>query len=449
MTALALFLLVIILFLVSYLYFSHLNPHEFTVYYLSDQSVTASAAIVLLGCILIGLLIGYLIHLYSVGSHLFQNWKRDRAEKHSREVSSLYRDGVARLLSGDLKRAHELLRRAREREPGRTDVLIALADIHLQAGEHKHGADLLLQAKSLEPRNLEILFKLAGAYEEMKREEEASRLYEEVLDIDRENRRAMRALRDRHIVNGRWREALEVHSRLLKTAAVGNRLEEEKMLLHLRYEVARLLLDEKLGEAQAALLEIVREAPDFTPARVSLGDAYRVQRRTEEAARTWQEGYRRSGQGVFLTRLENLYMEAEDPAPLVSYYREAISGKSDDLMLRLFFGKLCLRLEMIEEAVQHLCFIENSGADFPQLHFLLAEAYRRGERTNESLEEYQRALGGHDPLRIDFSCSACGKGSPAWHSQCPRCGAWGSLSIAGNNELRAVREPRDSHHGER
>jgi tetratricopeptide (TPR) repeat protein len=452
MTMLA-FLLLIILFLVSFLYFSHLNPQEITIFLLPDQSFTASAAIILIGCVLIGLIFGYFIHLYSAGSHLFKSWKKERVEKRGREVSSLYRDGTARLLAGDLKKARELLRRAQEREPSRVDILLALASVHSEEEERQQAVELLLKAKVLEPRSLEVLFRLAATFEELNKDEDAIGVYEEILSFDRENRRALRSLRDLHLRHERWPEALDLQSRLLKVDAGSSRLEDEKRLhLHLRYEATRLLLAaKKPGEAQPALLQIVREAPDFTPARVSLGDAYRLQGRFEEASRTWQEGYRHSGRGVFLARLEELYMDAEDPSPLLSFYRSTLLDKGDDLMLRLFFGKLCLRLEMVDEAMEQLSIVESSGADFSELHLLLAEGHRRRERLDESIGEYQLALGVGNRLAIGYGCDACEERSPEWFSRCPGCGAWGTVSLACRSQIRSARplELREIHHGER
>ena len=377
MTVMA-FLLLIILFLVSFLYFSGLNPQEFTLYYLPDQHVTASVAIIVVGCVLIGLILGYLVHLYSVVSHMVRHWKRDREEKKNREIAAIYREGVLRLLSGDIKKAHSLLQRAIERDPARVESYIALANVHAQEGEPGEGIRLLLKAKTLDPRSQEVLFKLAATYEDTGRDEDAAGTYREILTIEGDNRKALRSLRELHIRHNRWRESLEQQKKLIKSVSGTPRLEEEQQkFFFLRYEVARQdLEDGKIDEAKSELKEIIKQSPEFIPARVTLGDAYRRQRRIQAAAETWQKGYADLDKSIFLSRLEDLFMEAEDPATLLSFYRAALLEKGDDLMLRLFFGKLCLRLEMIDEAYQQLTAVESAGVDFPQLHFLLAEGLR-------------------------------------------------------------------------
>ena len=447
------FLLLIILFLAFFIYFSGLNPQEITIFYLPDQSITYSVALVVVACVLGGLLLGYLVHLYGTASHLIRHWKRDRNEKRAREVSAIYREGVGRLLSGDIKKAHALLQRALERDPSRVETHIAMASVHLQEGESADGLGLLLKARSLDARSLEVLFKLAATYEEMGRDADAAQVYQDILILESGNRKALRSLRDLQIKKGSWPEAMELQKRIIKAGPGTQRLaEEKKNLLCLRYEVARAALDQgDFEEAKSEFKDIIREAPEFVPARVSLGDACRLQKRWEDAAGIWQEGYQTLGKGIFLSRIEDLFLEAEDPSTLLSFYNAALLERGDDLMLRLFYGKLCLRLEMVDEALEQLYTVESAGIDFPELHLLLAEAHRRRSRTDEAIGEYQKALGAANRLRLDYNCEGCGASAPAWQSRCGECGRWGTLSLAVRKQLRSAKPPelRAYHHGER
>lgn len=447
------FLLLVILFLACFIYFAGLNPQDITIFFFPDQSITYPTAVVVVACILFGLTFGYLIHLYSTVSHRLRHWKRDRAEKRLREVSAIYRDGVGRLLSGDIKRAHTLLQRALERDPSRVETYIAMASVHLQEGDPQEGVSLLRKARGIEPKSLEVLFKLAATYEELGQDEDTIQTYQAILALESDNRKALRGLRDLHIRHGRWKEAQELQKRLLKVAAGSRRLEEEKQKnLFLRYEVARLALQEGAADkAKAEFREIVKEAPEFTPARVSLGDACRALRQSDEAVRVWQEGYQVLGKSIFLSRLEDLYMAAEDPATLLSFYRSTLLERGDDLMFRLFYGKFCLRLEMVDEALEQLYAVESAGIDFPQLHVLLAEAHRRRNRFDESINEYKKALRINTRLPLDYVCDACGETVAEWQSRCPECGAWGSFSLADRKLIQSARalELRPIHHGER
>jgi len=167
--------------------------------------------------------------------------------------------------------------------------------------------------------------------------------------------------------------------------------------------------------------------------------------------RTWQEGYNTLGRSVFLSRLEDYYMDVEDPATLLTYYRDAINNKQNDMVLRLFFGKLCLRLEMVDEAIDQLFTVESSGVESSQLHFLLAEAYRRRKRTDDAIAEYKRALGTNKHLRLGYICDSCSATYQEWQGRCNSCATWGSLSLINRQLFEQARplEVREIHHGER
>ena len=447
------FLLMIILFMTFFIYFSGMNPQDITIFYFGDQSVTTSAAILVVGCILLGLAIGYAAHVYGVIVHWFKHANQERADKKSREVGAIYRDGVNRLLSGDLKKAQTLLQRALDRDPGRVEGYIAMANLKIQEGNAQDAVNLLLKAKTVDPKSMEVLFKLAATYEEMGRDDDAVEIWQSILTVETDNRKALRALRNLRIKNGVWNEALKLQRKVLKVGPGRNRLEEEKSLqLHLRYELAKSNFE--TGDKDAAkkeFKEIVKEDKTFTPARVSLGDIYQSEGRTDEAFNTWRDGYLELGKSVFLSRIEDIYMNAEDPSTLLDFYRKLVLDKPEDLMVRLFFGKFCLRLEMVDEAMEQLYAVESSGIDSPQLHQLLAEAHRRRNRTDEAIKAYQKALGIDNRLRLEYVCEDCDTATPEWQSRCASCGEWGTYSLVGRALIRNAKSPevREIHHGER
>ena len=71
-------LLLFIFFVLFFLYFWGLNPHMVTVFYLPEQSLTYPAAMIVIGCIIIGLILGFGAHIYSTIAHLMKHWSRDR-----------------------------------------------------------------------------------------------------------------------------------------------------------------------------------------------------------------------------------------------------------------------------------------------------------------------------------------------------------------------------------
>ncbi len=438
MIIIALFMLVFIFFALGFLYFQGINPGDVTVFLTSEQSYTLPTTIMLMCVLLFGLLVGNGVHIFSAFMLSFRSWRGGRRQKKAEEIGAIYRSGVGRLLSGDLKKARAQLKKALDRDPKRVDTHLALASVALQEGNTQEGIELLQKARRLDPKGVEVLFKLATIYEEADRYEEAMGIYKELLASDADNRKAMRALRDIQMNLGSWQDAMALQKRILKASKSGPKAAaEKKILLQLRYEVAHNDLEN--GESEKAIdacRDIIKQNADFTPARVTLGDAYRQAENNDEAVKVYQEGYKALKKSVFLARLEDLYINAEDPAALLAFYRSQMQIDSGDLLLKLYLGRLCLRLEMVDEALQHLTDLETSGVDFEKLHLLLAEAQRRRNNIEEAVVEYQKALSIDSHLRLGFICEVCGAKFSEWYSRCPECKTWDSLVLPERKQIQ-------------
>ncbi|MGW8312327.1 MAG: tetratricopeptide repeat protein [Desulfuromonadales bacterium] len=447
-------ILLFIFFVLFFLYFWGLNPHMVTVFYLPDQNLTYPVAMVVIGCIIIGLILGFGAHIYSTLSHWLKHWSQDRSEKKQREISTIYREGVGRLLSGDLKKARGLLSKALERDPRRVDTLIALASLSSQEGNPAEGLELLRKAREIDQKSMEVLFKTASIQEELGNDDDAIASYQELIALEKDNRKALRCLRELYIKHNRWQEALDSQRQVLKAGPGAQRVAQEKeLLLYLRYEVARQNISQGNPEdAKSELKDIMRQKADFIPAQVSLGDTYVAMNRGEDAVKTWQDGYRKLGKGIFLERLENYFMEREDPSSLLNFFRSQVLERGEDLMFRLFYGKLCLRLEMVDEAKEQLQAVESSGVDSSQVHLLLAETYRRCRQSEQAINEYQKALGISKRLHLNFICEKCNHISPEWYSRCPACGEWDTSSLIDRKLIQEAKplelDKLIIHHGE-
>ncbi len=441
MILVATLVLAFIVFAVGFLYFWGVNPGDITVFLTNDISYTLPSAIMLICVLLIGLAIGNSLHFLSAFFYSFKHWKGGRRIKKGEEIGLIYRSGVGRLLSGDLKKARVLLKKALDRDPRRVDVYLALASVALQENNVPEGIELLKKARKLEPKGIEVLFKLAATYEENDRRDEAIAIYRELAEDDSNNRKAMRALRDIQMDLGNWQNALDLQKKIIKTSKSGVKAETEKqVMLQLRYEVAHAKLESgEPGQAIEVCRDIIKKSANFTPARVTLGDAYRQSGNDDDAVKVYQDGYKTLKKSVFLARLEDLYINAEDPATLLAFYRSQMESDSKDLLLKLYLGRLCLRLEMVDEAIKHLTDLETSGVDFTKLHLLLAEAHRRRNNVDEAVVEYQKALQIDSRLLLGFICDNCGARLTEWHSRCPDCKTWDSLSLPERKQIQEAK----------
>jgi predicted Zn-dependent protease len=446
------FILLVIVFLVFFVWFSWLNPHEVAVFLSPDFQITAKVPLVVISCILIGLVIGYLTNLYGAAGYLIKDWRRSRSNKRRQEVGDLHQEAKGSLVAGDYKKARRLLQKAATLDASQTEVPLTFAELALAEDNPAEAINHIQRARKLAPQDLAVLFCLARAHQQAGQREEAAAAYSQVLEIDSDSQQALTGLRNIYMAQHRWRDALEMQKRLIKKVSKELQPDEKSILDGLRFEVASLERDEGQEEqALSDLQSLVKNAPEFMPARVLLGDLYLALGRSGEGATTWQEGYIKSGRSVFLSRLEDLAMAEEDPTALLNFYRTTVDSRPNDLVLRLFYGKFCLRLEMIEEALEQFNEVEKTGADFPWLHLLLAETHVRRRRLNDAVEEYRLALGGSGRFRSGYACQECGGTMGEWQGRCEHCGAWGSLQLNDFDLIKGApaSELREIHHGER
>lgn len=438
------FIISLVLFAL-FLYFNLLNPKPVDVTMPNGTVYVTSLAVLVALSVVAGSVIAIIANLIGLGKAKIIGWNKGRRDRVAREVAEHVRHGVDAVMCGDFKKARQLLEKALERDPFNITTYMALADLAREEGNPADAMKYLLKARELDEKNVEILFKLAAVYEAKSDYKGAIGIYESILEIDECNRRALAATRDLHIKQNRWKDAYEVQKNLIKLYHGEKQANESDMLLWLRYEFAKLTASVGGAEkAKGELRDVIKEKPDFIPAYVTLGEALIAEGKSAEAVDLWKTAFKDLRNAIFLIRLEDLYFSQEDPsqiADLMNFYKKSLLDNPRDLIIRLFYGKLCLRLEMADEALDNLKVIAESGADFYSLHILLAEAYRRKGRLNQSVDSYRKALGIGRTHRVPFVCKSCDHEQVEWASFCPSCKSWGSFILNACEELDAAAKP--------
>jgi lipopolysaccharide biosynthesis regulator YciM len=196
------------------------------------------------------------------------------------------------------------------------------------------------------------------------------------------------------------------------------------------------------GKAKAAIVilrRLVREAPEFVPAWLRLGEAHAEAGGEDEAVETWNRGFEATWSPVLLSALEDFHLERERPLEAIAALKRCAARSSRDLLPRFYLGKLYFRLEMLDEAWNVLSELRNRASYAPSLHYLIGSiAERRGEHATAT-EAFRRALGESRLLDVGFRCQECAVASDGWRDRCPECGAWNSVEA----DLREVVSPEE------
>jgi lipopolysaccharide biosynthesis regulator YciM len=252
-----------------------------------------------------------------------------------------------------------------------------------------------------------------------------------IIERDPANLEALRKKREIYMLQGNWPEAYETQKSLVKNTKEKEQVaKEKKVMLGLEYRFAEELAQKgKFKEAEKALREIIHEDREFYPAHVTLGDILQRQGSPDEASQIWVRALESSWNPIFLERLESLHLSMASPKKIINLYLGYLRQRPEDSVLRFFYSRLLIRLEMIDEALEQLRDLENVGAPFAELYILMGQAYHRRSDFSRAIEAYEKALEVQKYSIPSYTCSACGKSQREWAGFCDQCHGWGTYHV--------------------
>jgi lipopolysaccharide biosynthesis regulator YciM len=337
-------------------------------------------------------------------------------------------------LRGNLTKAKTHFAEVLNSDPSQIDLYFRLSEIAIKEGADEDAIHWLERARLIDSRNVDILLREAALYQQMKRSDEAIWTLNRAIGMDETNLKALKSLREIYLDSKRWEEAIRIQKLILKFTK-GKQAEEEEtfFLLGLKYEHARDILNrgsqDNLENALKEAKEIVREIKTFQPGFVLLGDIYLRMGKWASAGRVWGKSFSRFKSIIFILRLEELYLSREDPTTLIRIYQKILKQNPQRWVIAFFYAKLCLRLEMLDEALEMTDEIALRQKDFPALHRLLAETYLHKKDFGRAAQEFEKTFELSGTSYLPFSCSLCERESKEWVAYCPQCHHWNTYSI--------------------
>jgi len=360
----------------------------------------------------------------------FENFQVGLKKRRRTKAEELYNRGLDAHLSGKMRQAAKLLEEAVEKDPEFLLPFFRLGTVYLALGESQKALELHEKALEAHPGNLRVLLLLVEDHLAVGQLSEAAAVLKRIISKDDSNQTALASLRDIQEQQGDWEAAVETQRKLIK--ATGREPSSQEYLLGLRYQVAASQLDN--GDAEKAartLKDILKEEPNFIAATVALGEARIRSGKVDEGLKVLTEGYSRHQNPVFLQVMEEKLIKRENPRKLIETFRSLLDRTPEDIFLNLFYGKICLRLEMVDDGYLALKKVESTGYESPLLHALLGEMSARRERYDESIKDFTRYVALSDGLHPRFICGNCQKTVDAWASRCESCGLWNSFTLPG------------------
>lgn len=440
-----LFLTFLFIIVGFFLWLSYENPKSVE-FYLFGRAFETDLPILMISSFVVGALLVFIGTLIRDIRHAIQSYKKSREIRKAESVKEEISRGMDCLIRGDLRKAKSHFIEVLKKDPSQLDTYIKLSEIAIKEGDQNEGLHWLERARLIDMKNIDIMIRQAELYQMMKRYDEAIHILNEGLNIDEHNIQILKNLRKIYHETKRWQDAIRIQKSILKLIK-GKQVEEEEtlFLLGLKYEYAKELMRqggrENLEEALKEVKEIIKERKTFQPGFILLGDIYLRMGKWVSAGKVWGKSFSRFKSIIFILKLEELYLSREDPSTLIRIYQRAIKHNPENWELRFFFAKLCLRLEMLDEALEEIEEISLKLKDFPALHRLLAEIYLHKKDFNRAAKEFEKTFELSGTAYIPFICNVCERESREWIAYCPQCGKWSTYNVKSGEKLATLSIP--------
>lgn len=424
------FFFILALFLVFYFYIAHLNPENVKFYYGGQRPIELSLAEFIIASFCLGVIISIIVSFFYDVKTLVSSWMARRTERKSEEYLELLEKARHYDLKGDREKAIEQLDRLSRRNPGREETYIALSDIYVSMEDYDKAREVLDLAETSLGKVERILFKKVRLNMKARDYAKNEALLKDILRLNESSLDGLRLLRDLYIWKKDWDGAYEVEKKVRRFVKTE---EEARRLIGIRYQKTVALFNNQFNlNAEAVieeLKEIVNEEKKFIPAYILLGEAYKKTGKLNEAGRIYGRGYTKTGHIEFLLKMEDLYIDRGDPEVILKIYRRVLDISPDDHLVSFLYARLCLRLEMIDEAIDTLNSLIAEGEDFKGLHRAMAEAYvHRGELEN-AVQEFKGAFPMEEQVYIPFVCTKCSSLKEEWSDYCESCYSWNTINV--------------------
>lgn len=416
-----------------FLWLSYENPMDVEFHFFGKTFET-DLSILMISSFVLGAMLVFIGTLARDAKRAFEGYQKSREKRREESLKEELNKGMDVFLQGNLPKAKTHFIEVLKRDPTQIDLYLRLSEIALKEGNDQDALHWLGRAELLDMKNIDILLRQAGVYQRMKRFDEAIRALNRAIGLDEGDLRALKSLRQIYLDSRRWEEAIRTQRPILKFIK-GKQAEEEETLFYLglKYERARDLLnrggEQNLENALKEAKEIIRERKVFQPGFVLLGDVYLQKGRWATAGNVWGKSFTRFKSIVFILRLEELYLSREDPSTLLRIYQRVLKHDPENWVLAFFYAKLCLRLEMLDEALEEINEISLRVKDFPALHRLLAEIYLHKKDFSRAAQEFEKTFELSGTSYLSFFCTTCERESKEWIAYCPQCHQWSTYTI--------------------
>jgi lipopolysaccharide biosynthesis regulator YciM len=385
-----------------------------------------------------GVMITLLAGLTREASKVMDGWRLKKATRTSEEIEEEYSRGLAAVLEARDDEALVHFRAVLERDSRHFNTLLKLGEVLRGQERYDEAIEYHRKAHHLKDDDARPLYALVEDHEAKGDLERARIVLGRIIALKRDSLAAWRKLRWLHMKEKNWTKALAAQLRIEKRAKSRDPREasDTRFGSGIRYEIAGdLLAADKAKDAGTSLRKLIKEDPQFIPAHVRLGEALRAQGLLVDAVEAWYQGFETTGSPIFLTVLEEHYLEQEQPLAAIEALKRCVARARKDTLPRFYLGKLFFRLEMLDDALAILQALDGRASYAPTLHYLLGRIHERRRNWRDACTEYRKVIKEMELVQLEYRCRVCRETSAEWSARCAACGEWNTIEVDFREEI--------------
>jgi lipopolysaccharide biosynthesis regulator YciM len=387
---------------------------------------------------LVGIVLTVVAGLTREAGMLVDRSRRRKATKRAEEIEEDYTRGLTAVLEGREEEALRHFRAVLERDSRHFNTLLKIGEVLRHEEKYAEAIEYHRKAHHLKEDDPRPLYDLVEDHEAKGDLDRARAVLGKIIAIKKQSVLAWRKLRSLHIKERSWSKAIDAHERVEKYADASDPRDaaDARVGLGIRYEMAsEQLRAGRAREAAAALRKILKDAPQFIPAHVLLGQAVRQDGKDAGAIEAWEHAFESTNNAVFLALIEDHFLQREQPLAAIEAFKRCATRAGRDTLARFFLGKLYFRLEMLDDALAVLSSLEGRTSYAPTLHYLVGRIHERRKNYSEATAEYRKVIKDSELVQLEYRCRTCGETSIEWTDRCTSCGEWNTTDLNFREEM--------------
>lgn len=394
---------------------------------------TVPLFMIVVSAFVLGFLLALIVGIVREGQLFVAKWRRRREDKRMMGVEERYFEGVQAVVEGREEDALRNFLRILEQSPNHFNALLKAGEVLLSMGRYAEAISYHQKAREVRPEDTRPLYSLAADHAAGGDVDKAKAILQKISEIrPRAAVSANRRLRELYMREGDWARALEMHGRALRAneGAKDAGPREARIGTGIRYQLAMKHLDDDKPKVALGLFQkLIKDEPGFIPAYIRVGEILREMGDDQEAATVWNHGFDETGSPIFLTVLEEHYLDREQPIEAIESLKACVARAKNDTLPRFFLGKLFFRLEMLDDALATLKTLEGRTAYAPTLHYLIGRINERRANFRAAAEQFRKVIKHLELVKLQYRCRGCQSQIGEWSDRCPKCEDWNTIEI--------------------